>query len=247
MIRNLTFAGVNLRTTYGLRISGSGTYDSPVRVYDAVKIPGRDGDLLLPEKRFENVVITYPAFIETNFEENYPALKAFLLSQVGYKKLTDSYHAGKYRMAYFPGALLPEMTRNLKAGRFDLKFVCKPQHFLTEGDSVTTMTTSGTFTNPTLYECRPLIKVFKSEEATTSELTIGDITAEIDWSGGMNGFRIDCDMMSCYYVVNSVSTSVNHRVSFNSLNFPSFKPGDNGITIGSGISRIEITPHTYTI
>ena len=249
MSKNLTFAGTNLRTAYGLVISGSGTYDSPARTYDVVSVPGRNGDVVLPEKRLENMTVTYPCFIANNFETNYPALRAFLLSKVGYQKLTDGYHTGEYRMAYFPGVLLPQMERNLKAGRFDLQFVCKPQRFLTAGDQTTVMSTSGTFTNPTLFECKPVIKVYKDTGATVSSSTlgIGDITATIDWSSGITGFRIDCDLMSCYYVAGGGTTSVNHRVSFDSLYFPSFKPGDNGITIGTGISRIEIIPHTFTV
>lgn len=247
MIRNLTFAGVNLRTTYGVRISGSGTYDSPVRTYEVVSIPGRDGDLILPEKRFENVTITYPAFIEKNFEENFAALRAFLLSKVGYQKLSDSYHPDEYRMAYFPGALLPEMTRTLKEGRFDLSFVCKPQRFLVAGDSYVTMESSGTFVNPTLYPCKPLIICYKPSGATQAEITINDTTISLTYGNLLGGFRIDCENMNFLNNTGSSMILINDRVTMNKLDFPVLYPGENGITLTTGISSIRIYPHTYTI
>lgn len=248
MSKDLTFAGVNLRTTYGLVISGSGTYDSPVRTYEKVSVPGRDGDVILPEKRLENVTIKYPAFIPaTNFETNYAGLRAFLLSKVGYQRLTDGYHSGEYRMAYFPGALLPEMERNLKLGRFDLEFVCKPQRFLTAGESATTLTASGTFNNTTLYDSLPLVKVYKATSATSGSVTINSVTATINWSGVSSPIYIDCDMMDCYYMSGSAKVAANDKVSFNSLYFPTFKPGSNGITLGSGVSKVEYTPHTFTV
>ena len=248
MSMNISFAGVSLKNQYGLVISGSGVYDSPVRTYDVVKVPGRNGDVVLPEKRLENVIITYPAFIpSTNFETNYANLRAFLLSKVGYQKLSDGYHTNEYRMAYFPGALLPEMEKNLKMGRFDLKFVCKPQRFLTTGDTTTTLTTSGSYNNSTKFEALPLIKVYKATSATSGSVTISGVTATINWSGVSSPIYIDCDMMDCYYMSGSAKVSANDKVSFNSLYFPTFKPGSNGITLGSGVSKVEYTPHTFTV
>ena len=125
MTKDLYFAGVNLRTEYGVKISGSGTFDSPVRGYESVQVPGRSGDILLPEKRLENVVITYPAFIAEDFDANFAGLRAFLLSKIGYQRIEDGYHPDEYRLGYYQGALVPKMARNLKTGQFDLKFVCK--------------------------------------------------------------------------------------------------------------------------
>lgn len=244
MTKDLAFAGVSLRNVYGLRISGSGTYDSPVRAYEAVKIPGRDGDLLLPEKRFDNVVIKYPAFIERNFKENYEGLRAFLLSQVGYQKLADGYHPGEYRMAYFPGAINPQITRDLQAGQFDLNFVCKPQRFLSVGDQAVVLTTSGTYTNPTLYPCKPRIVVTKASGATGAELTVGDTVITLSSWGAMSGFAIDCETMN---FVHGTANLINNLVTMNKLDFPEFKPGDNGITFGSGVASVTIYPHIYTI
>lgn len=128
---------------FGVYISGQGTFKAPARSYDAIQIPGRNGALLGIGSRLENVELTYPAFIYSNFKTNLAALRAYLLSHAGYFKLSDSYHPDEYRMAYFTGPLEPDVTSANNAGEFNITFVCKPQRFLNSGDTVTSFTPGG--------------------------------------------------------------------------------------------------------
>ena len=125
--------GVDSRT-FGVYISGQGTFSSPARPYEARPIPGRYGDILTGGKRLENGVLTYPAFIVRDLESNIRALRNFLLSRSGYVRLTDSYHPEEFRMAAFVEAIKPEMEPYNESGRFSLEFVCKPQRFLLAGN-----------------------------------------------------------------------------------------------------------------
>ena len=246
MTKDLYFAGVNLRTEYGVKISGSGTFDSPVRGYESVQVPGRSGDILLPEKRLENVVITYPAFISEDFDANFAGLRAFLLSKIGYQRIEDGYHPDEYRLGYYQGALAPKTARNLKSGQFDLKFICKPQRYLTDGEQTETISEDGAIENPTGFDAMPLIKAYKATTANTGYLDIGDVSITIAW-GTMSAVYIDCDSMDCYYLNGDAKVSANNKVSMNSLYFPVLAPGETGVTLGTGVSKIDVVPRTFTV
>lgn len=135
----LTFDNKDSRD-FGVYINGQGTFRAPARSYNVLNIPGRNGDLLGFGSKLENVEITYRAFIYTNFDANIAALRSFLLSHVGYFKLTDSYHPDEYRLAYYKGPFVPDVTANNGAGSFDLVFTCKPQRFLDSGEEVVSIT-----------------------------------------------------------------------------------------------------------
>lgn len=130
-----TFDGVDSRS-FGVYISGQGTFKAPARSYDALEIPGRNGALLGIDSRLGNVELTYPAFIYSNFAENIAAFRAFLLSHKGYFKLKDSYHPDEFRLAYYPGPFEPDVTSANNAGSFDITFICKPQRYLESGEEV---------------------------------------------------------------------------------------------------------------
>lgn len=138
LMRNYFTFGQYDSRDFEIYISGSGTYNSPKRVYNTYTVPGRNGDLIGKSDRLENVSLTYPAFSYANFDRNIAALRSALLSTRGYARLWDSYHPDEFRMAYFAGPLTVKARDQLDAGEYDLKFDCKPQRFLTSGETVAT-------------------------------------------------------------------------------------------------------------
>lgn len=221
---------------FGVYINGQGTFSSPARSYNLISIPSRNGDLVGLDTRLENVELTYNAFIYTNFNSNIESLRAFLLSHNGYYKLSDTYHPNEYRMALYQGPLTPDVTQKNDAGQFDLTFICKPQRFLTSGDTVTTVTASTTITNPTKFDSQPLLRVYG-----TGELEVGGVTITISTASTYTD--IDCEMMDCF----KGTASKNQYVSFSSNDFPVLVSGSNVITLGAGITKVEITPRWWTV
>lgn len=136
-----TFDGIDSRS-FGVYISGQGTFKAPARSYDAIEIPGKNGALLGIDSRLGNVELTYPAFIYSNFAENIAAFRAFLLSHKGYFKLKDSYHPDEFRLAYYPGPFEPDVTSANNAGSFDITFICKPQRYLESGQELVELSPS---------------------------------------------------------------------------------------------------------
>ena len=123
---------------YGVYISGQGTFSAPARAFNMIPIPGRNGALISYETRFENIEVTYPAFIVSNFKQNIDNFRAKLLSFKSYFYLQDSYNPNFYREAIYKGPFEPEVNSQNNAGKFNLVFNCKPQRFLLTADYTVT-------------------------------------------------------------------------------------------------------------
>ena len=84
---------------FGLILSGEDTWGRSMPDVERMQIPGRNGDLLLSNKRYDNVTITYHVGIRSNFRVNYTAFMNFLLNHPGYHRLRRKHIRG-VRIAY---------------------------------------------------------------------------------------------------------------------------------------------------
>lgn len=230
----ISFAGID-STEFNIGISGSGTFDAPERDVEQISVPGRSGDLLIDNKRFKNLPISYPAFISRDFLKNFDAFKAFMLKNVGYQRLEDTYHPDHFRMAEFRGPLNPDVKVLNIAGEFDLKFNCKPQLWLKSGEEPIELTESATINNPTLYESKPLIRVYGTGSISFGGETL-TVTSADDYTD------LDCEAMEAY----KGATNCNSNITLSGDEFPVFSSGDNEIVI-SGFSQIIIIPRWWTV
>lgn len=131
--KSLNFGGIN-SADYGVWITGSGTFSSPERDVEYVSVPGRNGDLIIDNNRWNNIEVTYPANIPNGFDAKIQAFRAAMGRKRGYQRLEDDYHLDEYRMASFTLGIQPETIPLNRGGEFDLVFNCKPQRFLKSGD-----------------------------------------------------------------------------------------------------------------
>lgn len=234
-MRNTFTFGSITSSDFGVYISGSGVYNAPEREYNPIPIPGRNGDILLDGKRYSNIEVTYPAFIYSNYKTNLANLRSALLSATGYQRLSDTYHTDEYRLAYFGGGIEVDARPQNDAGEFELTFSCKPQRFLTSGDTQVTLSTSGTLTNPTLFNAKPLIVC-----TGAGTLTIKSQTITI--ASGLSPITIDCENMDCY----SGTTNANSYVTFSTDDFPVLEPGANAYS-RTGFSSVKVTPRWWRL
>lgn len=222
---------------FGLYLNGAGTFDSPSRAVEFIQVPGRNGDLIGLPTRLQNGIYRYTeAFICRDFAANLAAFRAFLLSKTGYKRLTDSYHPDTFRLVAFTGPLEPQVTRRNDAGRFDIELPCMPQRFLLSGETAVTITATGSITNPTRFPVRPLLRVYGAG-------TVGVGSVNITISAADVYTDIDCETGRSY----KGATPRDRYVTLSSIDFPYLQPGTNGIALGTGITRVEITPRWYTV
>ncbi len=235
MIQYFTFAGKNC-LDFKTYIGGQGTYSAPARVYSSYEIPGRNGELLVDEKRYENIDLSYPAFIFEDMQTNIVGLRNYLLSLKGYQRLEDTYHPDEYRMAVYKEGLSVGVDQRHEFSSFEIVFNCKPQRFLKSGERIITLTSNGSITNPTLFESKPLIRVYG-----TGTLGIGSQSVTISQADGYTD--IDCEMMDCY----KGTASKNEYVTFTDYNFPVLQPGVTNFSLGTGITQVDITPRWWIL
>lgn len=186
MRHSLIFGGVD-SADYGIYITGKSVYDAPAREVEKIVIPGRNGLHVIDKGRYENISVEYPAFAfgktRAEFQQKIDAFRNAVAAQVGYQRLTDTYRPDEYRMALFSEGLTVDVGPYGGSGKFDLKFDCKPQRFLTSGESEISINESPqTVENPTLYESKPLIIAdgtgtigIGSKEITIQDVPVGDI------------------------------------------------------------------------
>ena len=221
---------------FGVWISGSGTFNAPARDVSMVAVPGRNGDLTFDNGRFQNITVTYPAFISRRFQPRVDDFRAWICSRKGYCRLEDTYHPDEYRLAIYKSGLNVTPTAYNYAGRFDLAFDCKPQRFLKKGVQPVTFTAAGTIRNRTLYEARPLVRCYGRSGTVTIngvKISVTGLSAYVD---------LDCDLMEAY----EGSTSRNGTTTLENSKFPVLAPGDNAVTF-TGFTSVVITPRWWTI
>lgn len=162
IFKGFTFDGESSKD-YGIYITGSAVYNAPVRDVEMISIPGRNGSFALDKGRFENIEVTYPAGIyadtESDFAQGISDFRNFLASRQGYVELSDDYNVGEYRLAVYKSGL-DVSPEQLRAGEFEITFECKPQRFLTSGETEETLSSGDDITNPTLFDAKPLLVVW---------------------------------------------------------------------------------------
>lgn len=235
-MNTVSFNGVNLSTFYGVYVSGNQTFSSAEHDYEEITVPGRSGSLFIDNKTYKNTKHSYDAWIGENLETNLRGLRSFLASSSGYCRLEDTYHTDEFYKAIFKGPLDVE-TILLTAGVFTLEFERMPQRFLNSGSQVTSFTASGSITNPTLFNSKPLVRVYG-----TGNLTVNG-TAITILSHTYSYIDIDSETMDCY----CTSANCNNYVQLSGNKYPELKAGANSIVLGSGITKVEITPRWYNL
>lgn len=162
IFNSLIFGGVN-SADYGIYITGEAVYNAPARAVEMVSVPGRNGAVAIDQGRWENIEVEYPAGVfgddQSDFRANISAFRNAIVSQLGYQRLSDTYHPDEYRMGLYMNGIEVSPVNMGSAGEFTIKFNCKPQRWLTSGETKSTVTSGATLTNPTLYDANPVLEV----------------------------------------------------------------------------------------
>ncbi len=244
-MREFIFGGISTKE-FGVHVSGEDSFAVPAPRTTSQTIAGRSGDLLIWDGSYENITIDYPCAILRNFEDNYNAFAAFLMSKAGYQRLEDSYHPSFYRMASVADGLDPTMYALNRNGTFTVSFNCKPWKYLAAGDTAVTIETETTIENPTRYESRPLLRVYPTADAETL-ITINDInTILITATDAVEYIDIDCEIGECY----CGSVNANGYVVFSTTgddDLPALAAGSNILTLDNAAAQVSMYPRWRTI
>lgn len=217
---------------FGVWISGGGTYDAPARDVTTEAIPGRNGVVTFDNGRFENIQLTYPAFISRRFQPRIDGFRAFMTAQRGYHRLEDTYHPDEYRLAMFKSGLDVTTTARNLAGSFNVVFDCKPQRFLKSGEQLVSLSSGAVLYNPTHFDALPLIVC-----SGNGLITLNGTTIAI--SGNDGQIYIDCDLQDAYLG----DTNKNGMIT---PEFPMLSPGENLLQY-TGVTGVQIAPRWWTM
>lgn len=163
---------------YGVYLTGEGVFNAPERAVEMIEIPGRNGTYALDQGRFKNITVTYKAgmvdYSESDFADKMSDLRNWLCSKVGYCRLEDDYNPNEYRMAVYMSGIQVD-HEDLQTGEFEITFDCKPQRWLSSGETAVSVANNGTITNPTRFASSPLIQAWGY-----GEIDVGDYPLTIE-------------------------------------------------------------------
>lgn len=245
IFKGLTFGGVSSLTN-GVYITGESVWNAPARVVTMIEIAGKNGNLSIDGGRFENIEVTYPAgcFSDnmTNFKTKIETFRNLISTKLGYQRLIDDYNPDEFRLGIFKTGF--DVTPGVlhQAGEFTLTFDCKPQRFLTSGETAQTFNADGSISNPTAFESRPLLVV-----TGYGDLGIGTKTLTIEGDDPTQVIYIDCETMEAWTDIGGVILPANDYVQNAGDTFPTLKSGANAIDLDSTMSKVVITPRWWRI
>ena len=231
---------------FGTFVTNAGVYSAPARNFESIPIPGRTGNLIFENDKFDNTDHRYPIIIE-DFDRNFPALKNYLLSAPGYQRLSDTFFPDEFYLATFKSFdTVKQKFLNSDMGSCVLVFERKPQRFLRGGeDTHVEILSSGayeyTLKNPTNFNALPLIRVYGSgefyithEDESSDSITIQTSETYLD---------IDCELQEV------LQTGGNLDITLEDGRFPYLAKGVNtiGKPAASNITKIEITPRWWKL
>jgi predicted phage tail component-like protein len=226
------FNGVR-SSDFGLIISGKDIYSAPAPDVSFVSVPGKNGDVLIDNARFNNVTVSYTVAFR-NVKSRAAAIKLWLC-RVGYYVLIDTYQPAYFRMASFSSNLkIDELIENV--GQAQISFNCKPFMYSFAGQETITLTEPWTVINPEAFLCLPYIKIIGSGDIT---LFIGAHAYAI--RSVESYIELDSELMAAY----KGSVLCNEKINF--TEFPVLSPGESNISWTGAVTQIEIVPRWRTV
>ena len=221
---------INSRSDLGLRITQPPVIPISKRLVDSIAVDGREGSLTIL-RGWEDVRFNMKAALlgenqHSRFREILPII--LYAKTVSFSDDSDVYYNVKHVQA---GAL---ERRLYSLYEFSLSFICSPFRYIRNVPPIT-LTSSGTVANIGTVYSLPKIVVFGTGSRT---LTINGKHIVLNILQG--NLTLDSELKTCYF--GNVSQNQNMQGDF-----PVFEVGENNITLGSGITKIEIEPRWRNI
>lgn len=216
---------INSRTDLGLRITEVPVIPVTERMIDSIEIDGREGDLTI-FKGWKDVTFSFKAVIWNSDVQT--SWKTILPQILNAKTITFSNETSVfYKIKYVKASGLTQILSSM--WEFEVELTCSPFRYKANVATIN-RTTSGTVNNPGNIYSLPKIKVYGTGTRT---LTINGKPIVLNLTNG--NLTLDCDLKECFYgdvAANQYMTG----------DFPEFRVGSNTVTLGTGITKVEIEP-----
>ena len=226
----------------GIFIKAKTVFSAGKRDLTLVSIPGRDGDLVSSNGRYQNGTVSYQCFASAPTQEALATkmrnVRKWLYSEPdSYHWLSDTYEPGFLRKAVFNAKL--DVTDQLRrVAQFTVSFSVHPMRYLGSGLDPVSVSNGGTLYNPYPFASKPYLKISGSGSGT---LTIQRGTQSKTWSfTGISGY-VECDSE----LMNFYKDSVLKNSTVTGEGYPELLPGESEITFAGGITGVQITPRWW--
>lgn len=224
---------------FGLHIEKKDVFSAPEYDAEFTSVPGRSGDLIVSNRRFANIKVTYTVFLKrravSELSDVLRAVKGWLYTEPDrYHEITDSYDTEYLRYGVISGSLDIEEQFN-KLGLFRVTFNCKPFKYSLEGLQEISIANGGSIFNPEAFAAKPIITLRGSGDFS---LTLQNSGYNKTWNfkGISDGVVCDSEQMNFYYG----TTLLNDKVTGDG--FPELPPGETVLTVSGGVSEIKVMP-----
>ena len=241
-LKSIIFDGYDMFTECGLIIQEKKAFSAPERDVTSQPVPGRSGNLILDNGRYENRVQPYTCAIAPWFAsapDDIAAvagrMKRIFMRDSGYKAMRDDYTPGEFYRASYHSALDIEEVLT-QTGKVTLQFDCEPYIFTDAGqEPIAILSQPYTLVNPEDWSSKPKITINGS----------GDVDIAINNSAGNHIFHllsidpgtvIDSELMEVY--LGGASANSKMRTP----DFPELAPGNNMIQWSGNVQSLEIIP-----
>lgn len=247
---NMKFRGLSTKDL-DLIIQFKPDYPFPAKDITVEHIPGRNGDLYIDNKSWQNTQRTYSIVSVfrpgTDFVSNSEKLIKWLTQESGYFRLEDDYDPHVYRMAAYKGSgSLPNLYD--QATVLAVTFDCKPQRYLKSGEKEITFedVSKAILLNPTGFDALPDIRISNISNPAQDDvllLTVGktsdeenfdEVTSVITLSeipNDVTSITLISEDQTCYSNQNG---NINGSINLNDTQFP---------VLGKDISMVTVKKH----
>ena len=216
---------INSRSDLGLRITQPPVIPMSKRLVDSIAVDGREGSLTIL-RGWEDVRFNMrAALLGGDFHSRFREILTMILNAktISFSDDSDVF----YNVKHIQAGTLERRLYSLY--EFSLSFICTPFRYIRNMPPIT-MTSSGTVSNSGTVYALPKIIVYGTGSRT---LTINGKQIILNILQG--NITLDSELKTCYF--GNVAQNQNMQGDF-----PVFEVGNNTITFGSGITKIEIEP-----
>ena len=216
---------VNSRSDLGLRITKPPDIPAAKRIVDSIAVDGREGSLTILKGWNDTVFEIKAALIGTNIPARWRATLPRIMNAktIYFSNDPTVFYQIKHVHA-------EELTRQLSClYEFFITFTCAPFKYLRNVSQIN-MTATGTVNNPGTVYSLPRITVFGTGSRT---LIINGKPIVLNILSG--SLTLDSELKTCHFG----NVAQNNRMNGD---FPVLNPGNNTVTLGTGITRVEIEP-----
>lgn len=125
---------INGEAISGIYVDAAVSFNKPAKRVQSISVPGRNGNLIIDEGAFDNVLISYPVYEKNSFPMEFDSIVNWLASLEGYQRIECSNDPTHFRLGRFVVPQTPTAKRLNRDGYYQLSFDCKPQRYLNLGE-----------------------------------------------------------------------------------------------------------------